>query len=169
MTHYVWLIPVLPLAAFIITIIFGRWWIKDKAHWLPILAMAKLIENAGMKGLVEAVEQHALKFIESSQEEIVPEVDEVLLRTLRQMLEDKPYGVTAGDVLEAANEEEPSLFSRYTPRGIAAVFKRYGIQSRPSGGKRYYRPDENRWKAIETSYGIDFDLKGPDEGTTGTK
>jgi NADH-quinone oxidoreductase subunit L len=38
--NYVWLIPVLPLAAFAITIIFGKWWIKEEAHWLPILAMA---------------------------------------------------------------------------------------------------------------------------------
>ena len=40
MESYIWLIPVLPLAAFIITIIFGKWWIKEQAHWLPILAMA---------------------------------------------------------------------------------------------------------------------------------
>ncbi len=40
MENYVWLIPVLPLAAFVITLIFGRWWIKESAHWLPILAMA---------------------------------------------------------------------------------------------------------------------------------
>ncbi len=40
MESYIWLIPVLPLAAFILTIIFGRWWIKEQAHWLPILAMA---------------------------------------------------------------------------------------------------------------------------------
>lgn len=40
MESYVWLIPVLPLAAFIVTLIFGKWWIKEQAHWLPILAMA---------------------------------------------------------------------------------------------------------------------------------
>jgi NADH-quinone oxidoreductase subunit L len=34
------LIPALPLAAFVITILLGRWYIKDQAHWLPILAMA---------------------------------------------------------------------------------------------------------------------------------
>jgi NADH-quinone oxidoreductase subunit L len=39
-TDYIWLIPVLPLAAFVITLLLGRWWIKDQAHWLPILAMA---------------------------------------------------------------------------------------------------------------------------------
>ncbi len=40
MESYVWLIPVLPLAAFIVTLLVGKWWIKDSAHWLPILAMA---------------------------------------------------------------------------------------------------------------------------------
>jgi NADH-quinone oxidoreductase subunit L len=37
---YIWLIPVLPLAAFLITLIFGKWWIKEQSHWLPILALA---------------------------------------------------------------------------------------------------------------------------------
>jgi NADH-quinone oxidoreductase subunit L len=37
---YIWLIPVLPLAAFVVTLIFGKWWIKESSHWLPILAMA---------------------------------------------------------------------------------------------------------------------------------
>lgn len=40
MESYIWLIPVLPLAAFIVTLLLGKWWIKDQAHWLPILAMA---------------------------------------------------------------------------------------------------------------------------------
>ncbi len=34
------LIPALPLAAFIVTLLVGRWYIKDAAHWIPILAMA---------------------------------------------------------------------------------------------------------------------------------
>ncbi len=34
------LIPALPLTAFLVTIFFGKWFIKEQAHWLPILAMA---------------------------------------------------------------------------------------------------------------------------------
>ncbi len=34
------LIPALPLAAFVITILLGKWYIKESSHWLPILAMA---------------------------------------------------------------------------------------------------------------------------------
>jgi NADH-quinone oxidoreductase subunit L len=33
------LIPLLPLAAFVINILFGRWIIKDKAHWVATLAV----------------------------------------------------------------------------------------------------------------------------------
>ena len=37
--HYVAWIPGLPFLASVITLIFGRWFIKDKAHWLPCLAV----------------------------------------------------------------------------------------------------------------------------------
>jgi len=37
--NYIWLIPLLPFLAFLVTLIFGKWWIKESAHWLPILAM----------------------------------------------------------------------------------------------------------------------------------
>lgn len=39
MENYIWLIPFLPLAAFVVTIFLGKWWIKGSSHWLPILAM----------------------------------------------------------------------------------------------------------------------------------
>ncbi|HCZ12739.1 MAG TPA: NADH-quinone oxidoreductase subunit L, partial [Nitrospiraceae bacterium] len=38
MDKYV-LIPLLPLTAFVINIIFGKWIIKEKAHWIAILAV----------------------------------------------------------------------------------------------------------------------------------
>ncbi|MBN1320786.1 MAG: NADH-quinone oxidoreductase subunit L [Thermoleophilia bacterium] len=39
MENYIWLIPLLPFLAFLVTLVFGKWWIKESAHWLPILAM----------------------------------------------------------------------------------------------------------------------------------
>jgi len=122
-----------------------------------------------MEGLVESVEQYALRSIESAYEDIVPETDEILLRLLRQGMVGKPWGLTAGEILEMAKKDEPALFARYSSRGVGAVFNRYGIKSQPSGGKRYFRPEEKQWKAVGESYGIDFELKGPDEGTSGNK
>jgi NADH-quinone oxidoreductase subunit L len=40
MERYFPLIPFLPFVAFVATILLGKWWIKESAHWLPILAMA---------------------------------------------------------------------------------------------------------------------------------
>lgn len=40
MAHYLWIIPALPLAAFLVTLLLGKWFIKDSAHWIPIFAMA---------------------------------------------------------------------------------------------------------------------------------
>jgi NADH-quinone oxidoreductase subunit L len=37
---YIWLIPLLPLVAFLVTLLFGKWWIRGASHWLPIVAMA---------------------------------------------------------------------------------------------------------------------------------
>src|SRR5690242_18179766 len=39
MADYLFLIPALPLAAFAINFIFGRWFIKDKAFWIAVPAV----------------------------------------------------------------------------------------------------------------------------------
>lgn len=142
---------------------------RDLELWLPILATAKLVENAGMEGLVQMVEQHALKSAGAAHEETVPEADEMLLRLLRQMVADNPWGATSQEVLHAAKEQEPVLLSRYSPRGVGAVFNRYGIRTERSGGKRLLRPTEEQWKAIESSYGIDLGSTESDDGALGNR
>lgn len=134
--------------------------------WQPILALAKFVEDAGMDGLVETVETHVAKSIASANDEVVPEVDEILLQLLRQQVRAKPWGVTAGEILASAKNEEVALFSRYSARGVSAVYGRYGIRAQRSGGKRYLRPTEEQWKTIEESYGIDLGLSGQENETT---
>lgn len=136
--------------------------------WLPILAIATLIEDAGLQGLVAEVEQHAIKSMESAHEDAIPELDEVLLRSLRRMLGDKPWGITPGALLEAVVAEEPSLCPRYTPRGISTILTRYGIKTERTGGKRLLRVDDHQWRAIEASYGVDLTADGS-EGASGSK
>jgi putative DNA primase/helicase len=131
--------------------------------WLPVLAIATVIEEAGLKGLVAEVERHAIKSMESAHEDAIPELDEVLLRSLRRMLEDKPWGITPGALLEAVIAEEPSLCPRHTPRGISTILTRYGIKTGRTGGKRLLRVDDHQWKAIEASYGVDLTADGSEE------
>lgn len=129
---------------------------RDLEVWRPILAMAKFVEDAGADGLLEIMKEYALQSAQSTNDEIVPESDEILLQMLKQQVAEKPWGITAGELLEKAKEEHPVIFSRYGARGIGAVLNRYGIKSHRTGGKRYFRPNDSQWQAIEASYGIDL-------------
>ncbi len=118
--------------------------------------MAKFVEDAGADGLLGIMKEYALKSAQATNDDIVPESDEILLQLLKEQLVDKPWGITAGELLEKAKEEHSAIFSRYGARGIGAVLNRYGIKSHRTDGKRYFRPMDSQWQAIEASYGIDF-------------
>ena len=94
--------------------------------WLPILAMASLVEEAGVDGLVAKVERHAIKSIESVHEDAIPEVDEILLRTLKQMLDDKTWGITPAELLQTVNTDLPPL-----PADVAEAFKQWQYEAKP--------------------------------------
>ena len=74
-------------------------------------------------------------------------------------IQDKPYGITAGELLKKVKEEDINLFLRYSPRGIGAILNRYGIKAHRSGGKRYFNPTDKQLKAIEESYGIELGIE----------
>jgi len=139
---------------------------RDLEVWQPLLAMAKLVEEAGATGLLEIVEKHALRCIQSVNEDVVPESDEILLRLLSGKVEDSQQGITAGELLIAAVNDAPAVFSRYSARGVSAILNRYGIKSHRSGGKRYFCPTHSQWQAIEESYEIDLGFTKPDGETT---
>ncbi len=107
--------------------------------WLPILAIAALVEDAGLQGLVAEVEQHAIKSMESAHESAMPEIDELLLRTLKQMQEDRSWGVTAGEVLRAAKEIESAVLCKIAAGGTCSMqtadelWKYLGLKLKPCG------------------------------------
>jgi len=118
--------------------------------------MAFLVQESGAEHLVEFLTQHMHKCIQSGQDDAVPETDEVELNALKDLLDENPHGVRAGQVLDRVKDEEPSLFGSYSARGIGAILNRYGLRSQRSGGKRYYRMTAGQWKSIQQSYGIDL-------------
>ena len=124
--------------------------------WQPILALARLVEDAGARGLVEIVQTHASKMIELVSEDSVPETDEVVLVTLKEELDTNSYGITSSHLLAKLKEKEPAMFARYYARGIGSILKRYGIISQKSNGKRWLRPSRDELRVVRESYGIDF-------------
>ncbi len=138
---------------------------RDLEVWQPLLAMAKLVEGAGATGLLEVIEEHALRCIQDVNEDVVPESDEILLRLLSEKAQDSQRGITAGKLLEAAMSDDSAVFNRYSARGVSAVLNRYGLKSHRSGGRRYFCPTLSQWQAIEESYGIDLGFTKPDGET----
>lgn len=136
---------------------------RDLELWQPIIAIAKLMQDNGVNGLIDVVEEHIAKSLESRNDDVVPEADEIVLRLLKEELDDNPMGITASELLVKAKEEDGSLFLRYSPRGIGAILNRYGIKSHRSGGKRYYSPTNTQFRAIEESYGIDLGVENDTE------
>ncbi|UCE50769.1 MAG: DUF3631 domain-containing protein, partial [Phycisphaerales bacterium] len=108
---------------------------RDLEVWQPILAMARFVEDAGADGLLEILKEYALKSSKATNDDMVPESDEILLQLLKQEVAEKPWGITAGELLEKAKAENPAIFSRYGARGVGAVLNRYGIKSDRSGGE----------------------------------
>jgi hypothetical protein len=132
---------------------------RDLEMWQPIMAIAKLVEEAGVNGLLSNIKEHAIKSLESVNDEVVPETDEIVLKQLVEQIRDKPHGITAGELLKKAKEEDVNLFARYSPKGIGSILNRYGIKAHRSGGKRYFCPTDRQIRAIEESYGIELGIE----------
>jgi hypothetical protein len=130
---------------------------RDYELWQPLLAIAAFIESAGLPGLVELLQGHALEVAESARDDAQPDHDETLLRALADAVR---YGErpTPGELLERAKEgESGDGFKRWTPRAVAEHLKRYGLTTAKSHGKkRYTQVTADDLTRIEESYGIDL-------------
>lgn len=162
-------------AAHAITLDFGRDWprlagLKEVCPpmsgrgyelWQPLLAIASWFEDHGVQGLLSLMQSHALAMIESAKDHSTPPADELLLRTLANLVMrgDRP---TAKEILQAASLEDSNTFQRWSPKGVAGHLQRYGIITAKSHGRHEYKPSTDDLTRIEKNYGIDLGLE--DEG-----
>ncbi len=130
----------------------------------PILAIAGWLEERGAVGLLSMMQAYAQQTIDLNREDQVPDVDELLLRLLADsVMGGFNDGLTPAELLRRANEREPSVFGKWSTRGIATTLRRYGIQARQSHGTRTYRDvSPFHLVEIERRYGLDLGLP---EGT----
>ncbi|NLN61130.1 MAG: DUF3631 domain-containing protein [Deltaproteobacteria bacterium] len=129
---------------------------RDYEIWQPLLALADMLEQGqdGIAGLVQLVQEHAIKTMENN-EDIMPETDEILLQLLREEIYTDFYGIEPGKLLEKAKEKEPALFSKYSARGISSILSRYNIKSQKTNGKRVFRPSKQELGTVFEAYGIE--------------
>lgn len=129
---------------------------RDFELWQPLLAIAALVEEAGAVGLLKSMQAYALASIESAKDDHTPEADEVLLRQLACAVRmgSRP---TAGELLEQAKAIDSFGFKTWSPKGVAARLKRYGIRTSKTGGRKCYGTTTlSDLQRIERSYGMDL-------------
>lgn len=113
---------------------------RDYELWQPLLALALWIERDGTAGLLKLVQNHAQRTIEANRDDQTPDTDEVLLRTLADLLR-AGQQPTPSEVLKQAAEGEPDLLNRWSARGVSRVLGRYNLKTRSTNGRRIYGSD----------------------------
>ena len=131
---------------------------RDFELWQPILALASWIEEAGGRGLLKLMQEHALGVIEAGKDEQMPDHDETLLKLLALAVArgDRP---TPGELLDQAREVESEGFKRWSAKGVSEHLKRYGLQTiKTDGRKRYAHVTTEDLGRIQANYGFDLEI-----------
>jgi len=136
---------------------------RDYELWQPLLALAAWIESYGAQGLLTLMQDHAQASIDESRDDATPDHDETLLRLLADAIRigNTP---TAGEILNAAKQQDARTFDKWTARAVGSHLKRYGLTTNKTGGRRLYgRVTLNDLRTIQTIYHVEL---GFDEEVT---
>jgi hypothetical protein len=136
---------------------------RDQELWQPLLAIAAWVEEAGCRGLLKLLQDHAAGVVETNKDDQLAEADEVLLRALAARLKqsDTPQ---PSDILADALETEPHLFRRWSAKGVSEALARFGIRTRKVHGVKVYRPEcMDTLRRVQKVYGMSLGLPD-DEG-----
>lgn len=132
---------------------------RNSDLWRPLLSIAGWLEENGAAGLCNRVRTFALKAIDDGRDDQTPEADELLLRTLANLIRagDPPR---PSDVLRIAREAEPEPLRYMTAKGVANTLRQYGLRTTKSNGeKRYTHVSIEDLERVQERYGIDLGIE----------
>lgn len=139
---------------------------RDYELWQPLLALAAWLQDSGVDGLLGLVQGHAIAACDSARDLEVPESDELLLRLLAEwVVANSHRTLKAGDLLKSARDLEPATFERWSPKGVGAALRRYGLTTKKghgSSGRTYALVTLKALWRIEQAYGFDLALPAED-------
>jgi hypothetical protein len=131
---------------------------RDYELWQPLLALASWIESHGARGLLKLLQEHAMATIDAGRDDATPDHDETLLRILaeKRLNLEMPQ---PKEILEAARELDQVSFRQWSPKGVANVFKRYGVATAMLHGRKVYRTDPADLLRIQATYGLSLGIE----------
>lgn len=127
--------------------------------WQPILALAQLVDPENRTELTGKIEAWAAQIVASSQEEFIPEEDQVLMWVLTREMRDGKEA-RCKQLLDTAKIMESSLFKNWSPQKVAASLKKYGLKLVRKRAGRFFPVNLEQMKRIEQSYGLDLNSDG---------
>jgi hypothetical protein len=139
---------------------------RNREVWGPLLRLSSWLDGHGGTGDLEnRLLAHAKQVIADTREDLIPFIDQTLLRTLTNCLRalTDSNGEIAladcprpSDILRFAKAEDPATFSHTSPHCVATVLKNYGLRTH-QGNRHVYKPDcLSQLQKVERAYGIDL-------------
>jgi len=124
--------------------------------WSPILQIAATVDGHYKSNYLSTFLNHARESEHSKAEDLFPEEDLQLLRTLRRMNARCP---TAKEILEELQRSVLEMFRHWSPAQVANRLRQYGIpKAKKSGSRREYRVPGNCLLDLEKRYNVDLDV-----------
>ena len=125
--------------------------------WQPLISLAVWLESSGADGLGNVLRRHALETIEAAQDDALPDADETLLRIAAEKV---TMGLRFGpsDVLNAAQQADPPMFSRWMSKTVSKRLQLYGfpVPRRSTHGIRVFDVGLDVLRRIQQNYGVDL-------------
>jgi hypothetical protein len=137
---------------------------REYELWQPLLGLAAWLDEAGARGLLRIMQEHAEAVAADGRDDSTPDADETLLRIVAEhVAAGSHYTLKAADVLRRAKELDTVTFEKWSPKGAAAALARYGLRTtkgRGSTGRTYAKLTLAALRRIEAAYGLSLDLSG---------
>jgi hypothetical protein len=127
--------------------------------WQPLLALAAWLQADGAGGLLRLVQDHATVTVGAARDDAIPEADELLLELLADAVA-VGQPPTSSELLSRARSRDEVTFKVWSPKGVTARLKSYGIPCPPKvrGERRYRDVTPDTLRRIGQRYGIDLRL-----------
>ncbi len=126
---------------------------REYERWQPLLAIARWLDDAGMRGLHKRVEQFAVELIDDAIDEGVPDMEAALLQAFFGLVTSGTY-LKASEILDDAKRSDPRLES-WSPRGVSTSLKKYSFKTSKTNRGRVYRAVPEDIERIKQNYGLE--------------
>lgn len=135
---------------------------RDNELWLPLLSLAKLLEERGVAGLLDRVKAYALTSTRRAEGSTLSDWEQALLLALHELTEaGERCDLTTGAIQEGMGQFlDPGKWEELRPQWIGYALKRLGFtdKTRRRRGNVYHIAGRDVWELMDR-YGVEVPVE----------